>query len=151
MHEKELKQILVGIVFQKNICSVIMPIGMDHLDFLKKGTIDEIIYEKCSCLLGGSKIFISKQKSNVLEKIKKNISRNSSEKFIFGKDYDYEKNTNGFIYEDKMGKMNLPLPNLSGDFQINNVFNISGTWPSHFEKTVDMQLDNLTWHAHISV
>ena len=58
-------------VFQKNICSVIMPIGMDHLDFLKKGTIDEIIYEKCSCLLGGSKIFISKQKSNVLEKIKK--------------------------------------------------------------------------------
>jgi len=108
-------------VFQKNICSVIMPIGMDHLDFLKKGTIDEIIYEKCSCLLGGSKIFISKQKSNVLEKIKKNISRNSSEKFIFGKDYDYKKNTNGFIYEDKMGKMNLPLPNLSGDFQISNV------------------------------
>ena len=108
-------------VFQKNICSVIMPIGMDHLDFLKKGTIDEIIYEKCSCLLGGSKIFISKQKSNVLEKIKKNISRNSSEKFIFGKDYDYKKNTNGFIYEDKMGKMNLPLPNLSGNFQISNV------------------------------
>ena len=58
-------------VFQKNICSVIMPIGMDHLDFLKKGTIDEIIYEKCSCLLVGSKIFISKQKSSVLEKIKK--------------------------------------------------------------------------------
>ena len=108
-------------VFQKNICSVIMPIGMDHLDFLKKGTIDEITYEKCSRLLGGSKIFISKQKSNVLKKIKKNISRNSSEKFIFGKDYDYKKNTNGFIYEDKMGKMNLPLPNLSGDFQISNV------------------------------
>jgi len=108
-------------VFQKNICSIIMPIGIDHLDFLKKGTIDEIIYEKCSCLLEGSKIFISKQKSNVLEKIKKNISKNSSKKFIFGKDFDYKKNTNRFIYEDKMGKMNLPLPNLSGDFQISNV------------------------------
>ena len=108
-------------VFQKNICSIIMPIGIDHLDFLKKGTIDEIIYEKCSCLLEGSKIFISRQKSNVLEKIKKNISKNSSKKFIFGKDFDYKKNTNGFIYEDKMGKMNLPLPNLSGDFQISNV------------------------------
>ena len=108
-------------VFRKNLCSVIMPIGIDHRDFLKEGTIDEITYEKCSHLLGGSKIIISEQKSNVLEKIKKNIFRNSSEKFIFGEDYDYKKNINGFIYKDKIGKMNLPLPNLSGDFQISNV------------------------------
>ena len=108
-------------VFQKNLCSVVMPIGIDHLNFLKKGTIDEIIYEKCSHLLGGSKIIVSEQKSNVLEKIKKNISINSSEKFIFGEDYNYKKNTNGFVYKDKIGKMNLPLPNLLGDFQISNV------------------------------
>jgi len=108
-------------VFQKNLCSVIMPIGIDHRDFLKEGTIDEITYEKCSHLLSGSKIFVSEQKNDVLEKIKKNITNNSSEKFIFGEDYDYKKNTNGFIYKDKIGKMNLPLPNLSGDFQISNV------------------------------
>ena len=108
-------------VFQKNLCSVIMPIGMDHRDFLKEGTIDEITYEKCSHLLNGSKIFVSEQKNDVLEKIKKNITNNSSEKFIFGKDYDYKKNTNGFIYKDKIGKMSLPLPNLLGDFQISNV------------------------------
>lgn len=108
-------------VFQKNLCSVIMPIGIDHRDFLKEGTIDEITYEKCSHLLSGSKIFVSEQKNDVLEKIKKNITNNLSEKFIFGKDYDYKKNTNGFIYKDKIGEMNLPLPNLSGDFQISNV------------------------------
>ena len=108
-------------VFQKNLCSVIMPIGIDHRDFLKEGTIDEITYEKCSHLLGGSKIIISEQKSNVLKKIKKNISKNSSEKFIFGEDYDYKKKANRFIYKDKIGKINLPLPNLSGDFQISNV------------------------------
>ena len=34
---------------------------------------------------------------------------------------DYKKKANGFIYNDKFGKMNLPLPNLSGDFQISNV------------------------------
>ena len=28
-----------------------MPIGIDHKDFLKKGTIEEIVYEKCSHLL----------------------------------------------------------------------------------------------------
>ncbi len=108
-------------VFQKNMCSVVMPIGIDHLNFLKKGTIDEIVYEKCSHLLGRSKIFISEQKSNVLEKIKKNIFNNSSKKFILGENYQYKKNNNGFIYEDKLGKLNLPLPNLLGDFQLSTV------------------------------
>jgi len=107
-------------VFQKNICSVVMPIGIDHRDFLKKGTIDEIIYEKCSHLLSGSKIFVSEQKDDALEKIKKNIINNSSKKFIFGEDYGYKKNTNGFVYEDNLGKVNLPFPNLLGDFQISN-------------------------------
>ncbi len=108
-------------VFQKNLCSVVMPIGIDHRDFLKVGTIDEIVYEKCSHLLSGSKIFVSEQKKSVLKKIKKNIANNSSKKFIFGEDYNYEKNADGFIYKDNINKMNLPLPNLSGDFQISNV------------------------------
>ena len=108
-------------VLEKNIASVVMPIGLDHKDFLKKGTIDEIVYEKCSHLLGESKIVVSEQKNSVLQKIKKNIANNSSEKFIFGEDYDYKKNSKGFIYKDKLGKINLPLPNLSGDFQISNV------------------------------
>ena len=108
-------------VLEKNIASIVMPIGIDHKDFLKKGTIDEIVYEKCSHLLEKSKIFVSEQKNDVLEKIKNNISNNSSEKFIFGENYDYKKNTNGFVYKDKLGKINLPLPNLLGDFQISNV------------------------------
>ena len=108
-------------VLEKNIASVVMPIGVDHKDFLKEGTIDEIVYEKCSHLLGGSKIIVSEQKNDVLEKIKKNIASNSSEKIIFGENYSYKKNANSFIYKDKLGEMNLPTPNLLGDFQISNV------------------------------
>ena len=109
-------------VFQKNICSVVMPIGIDHREFLKEGTIDEIVYEKCSHLLSGSKIFVSEQKNDVLEKIKKNIANNSSKKFILGEDYKYKKKNNGFVYEDKLGKINLPLPKtLLGDFQLGTV------------------------------
>ena len=98
-----------------------MPIGMDHKDFLKKGTIDEIVYEKCSHLLSGSKIIVAEQKENILAKIKKNISKNSSEKFIFGENYKYKKNIKGFIYMDNKEKINLPMPNLLGDFQISTV------------------------------
>ena len=108
-------------VLEKNIASVIMPIGIDHKDFLKEDTIDEIVYEKCAHLLGGSKIVISEQKNDVLEKIKKNIVNNSSEKSIFGENYNFKKNTKGFFYKDEFGEMNLPLPNLLGDFQISNV------------------------------
>jgi len=108
-------------VLEKNIASVVMPIGIDHKDFLKKGTIDEIVYEKCSHLLNGSKIIVSEQKKDVLEKIKKNINGNSSEKLIFGKDYNFKRNTKGFLYQDKLGQISLPLPNLKGDFQISNI------------------------------
>ena len=108
-------------VLTKNIASIIMPIGIDHKDFLKDGTIDEIVYEKCSALLNGSKIFVSEQKKEILKKIKKNISNNTSEKIIFNENYSYEKKVNGFLYNDELGKINLPLPNLSGDFQISNV------------------------------
>ena len=108
-------------VLEKNIASVIMPIGIDHKDFLKKGTIDEIVYEKCSHLLEGSKIIVSEQKQDVLEKIKKNIAYNSSEKLIFGENYNFRKKAKDFFYKDKLGEMNLPLPNLLGDFQISNI------------------------------
>jgi len=108
-------------VLEKNIASVIMPIGIDHKDFLKMGTIDEIVYEKCSALLNGSKIVISEQSQDVLQKIKKNISNNNSEKIIFSKNYNYKKINEGFIYNDDFGKINLPFPNLLGDFQISNV------------------------------
>jgi len=108
-------------VLKQNIASIVTTIGMDHKDFLKKGTIDEIVYEKCSHLLEGSKIIISEQKEEVLKNIKKNISKNSSLKFIFGEDYKYTKTNNGFIFKDKKGEINLPYPNLLGDFQISNV------------------------------
>ena len=108
-------------VLEKNIASVIMPIGIDHKDFLKKGTIEEIVYEKCSHLLSGSRIFVAEQKGKVLKIINKNILNNSSKKIIFGKDYNYKKNYGGFVYKDNKGKINLPLPNLLGDFQLSNV------------------------------
>jgi len=108
-------------VLEKNIASVVMPIGIDHKDFLENGTIEEIVYEKCSHLLNSSLVVVAEQKAGVLEKIKKNISNNSSKKIIFGEKYNYTKNEKGFTYKDNFGQINLPLPNLHGDFQISNV------------------------------
>jgi len=108
-------------VLYKNIASVITPIGVDHIDFLRKGTIDEIIYEKCSHLLNNSKIIVAEQRNDILYKIKKNIGKNTSTKTFFGEDYEHKENTSGFTYKDKIGKINLPQPNLLGDFQLSNI------------------------------
>ena len=111
-------------IIKSNLASVITSIGIDHTDWLpnEDQTIDRIIFEKTSALLN-SKIIVSKQStSEVLNKIQKSLSNNSSEKIMFNNDYNYSLNENGFIYyEDKYGGLKLPMPNLNGEFQISNV------------------------------
>ena len=70
-----------------------------------------------------SKIIISKQSSNeIIDKIKDSIKKNSSNQLIFGNDFNYSLNENGFFYyEDSYGGLKLPLPNLEGEFQLSNV------------------------------
>ncbi len=111
-------------IIKSNLASVITAIGLDHLDWLPKNkqTIDQIIFEKTSSLLA-SKIIVSKQSSNeTLNKIANSIEKNSSKKIIFGNDFNYSLNENGFFYyEDKYGGLKLPLPNLEGEFQLSNI------------------------------
>ena len=56
-----------------------------------------------------------------MKNIKKNIYKNSSLKFIFNEDYKYTKTHSGFTYMDNKGIINLPHPNLLGDFQLATV------------------------------
>ena len=85
-------------VLDHNIASIISSIGIDHKDFLKEGTIDEIIIEKCSTLLDNSKIIVSKQSSlEILNKIKEAINTNTSKKVIFGENLPKKKNAKVFI------------------------------------------------------
>ena len=111
-------------IIKSNLATVITAIGLDHLDWLPKNkqTIDQIIFEKTSSLLA-SKIIVSKQSSNEnLNKIVGSIKKNSSKKIIFGNDFNYSLNENGFFYyEDKYGGLKLPLPNLEGEFQLSNI------------------------------
>ena len=111
-------------IIKKNLASIITAIGLDHLDWLpdNEKTIEKIVYEKTSTLLN-SKIIVAKQiDAETLDIIKNNISSNTSKKIIFNEQYNYSQKENGFInYEDEIGKLKLPSPNLIGDFQIENV------------------------------
>ena len=111
-------------ILKKNLASVITSIGLDHLDWLPKNeqTVDKIIFEKTSTLLN-SKIIIAKQSSDEIHnKIKETISKNSSQKYFFYDNYNYSIQENGFVfYEDDIGGIKLPEPNVKGQFQLENI------------------------------
>ena len=109
-------------VFKNNLMTMIGLIHTDHLQWLKNKTIDGIIHEKTSKLLN-SNIFINKQlNEEIREKIEKALINNSSNKYFFGKEFNISKQENGFIYyQDNMGEIVLPEPNVLGDHQLYNI------------------------------
>ncbi len=109
-------------VFNKNLASIIGPIGLDHLQWIKNKTIDGVIYEKTAKLLN-SNIFVNKQSNKeTTSKIEKALENNQSNKYFFGKDFNILRAENGFIqYEDHKSSIILPEPNVLGDHQLENI------------------------------
>ena len=52
-----------------------MNINKQHLNFLTKKTLDEVIYQKVGFLSNFTHIYVGKQTPNVLNKIKKNLKK----------------------------------------------------------------------------
>ena len=111
-------------ILKNNLASVVTSIGLDHLDWLPKNeqTIEKIIFEKTSSLLN-SNIIVAKQSTNkIKENIKKTISNNRSNKFFHNENYSFTMQENDFFYyEDQFGGIKLPMPNVKGQFQLENV------------------------------
>ena len=111
-------------ILKNNLASIVCSISKDHLDWLPKDqqTVEKIVFEKTSSLLN-SNIIVSKQNSmDTTDCIKKVILKNSSEKLYFNEDFSYSNGENGFFYyEDKFGGLKLPLPNILGQFQLENI------------------------------
>ena len=67
-------------------------------------------------------IIVAKQSSKkITDCIKQNLFKNPAKKIFFNEDYSYSLNENGFFYyQDKYGDLKLPLPNVLGEFQLDN-------------------------------
>jgi dihydrofolate synthase/folylpolyglutamate synthase len=111
-------------ILKENLASVVTSISKDHLDWLEKDqqTIEKIVFEKTSTLLK-SKIIVANQSSKkTMDCIKKTIYKNPSNKVFFNDDFSYSVGENDFFYyEDKLGGLILPMPNILGQFQLENI------------------------------
>ena len=111
-------------ILKNNLASIVTSIGLDHLDWLPENdqTVEKIIFEKTSSLLN-SNIIVAKQSTNkIKENIKKTILNNRSNKFFHNENYSFTMQENDFFYyEDQFGGIKLPMPNVKGQFQLENV------------------------------
>ena len=111
-------------ILKENLASIVCSCSIDHTDWLpkKEQTIEKIVFEKTSTLLK-SNIIVAKQNSEeTMNCIKRTISQNPSNKVFFNDNFSYSINENDFFYyEDKSGGLKLPMPNVLGQYQLENI------------------------------
>ena len=111
-------------ILKENLASVVCSCSIDHTDWLPKDerTIEKIIFEKTSTLLNSNIIVAKQSTKETMNSIKKTISQNLSSKVFFNDDFSYSINENDFFYyEDKLGGLKLPKPNVLGQYQLENI------------------------------
>ena len=111
-------------ILKNNLASVVTSIGLDHLDWLPENeqTVEKIIFEKTSSLLNSHLIVAKQSNTEIVDNIKKTLSNNSSHKFFHNENYSFTMQENDFFYyEDQFGGIKLPMPNVKGQFQLENV------------------------------
>ena len=125
-------------ILETNLASIVTSISKDHLDWLPKDkqTIEQIVFEKTSKLLNSNIIVAKQSTKETMDCIKKTIPQNKSNKVFFNDDFSYSVNENDFFYyEDKFGGLKLPMPNVLGQYQLENISTAIATL-----RTLDLEI-----------
>ena len=106
-------------VFSFPRAQAIVNINKQHLNFLKKKTLDEIINQKIGYLSKFTNIYIGKQKIKVLRKIKKILNKNPS-KCAYST-WKLKKIKNDYFYIDKFNKIKIRSNNIQSKGLLENL------------------------------
>ncbi len=95
-------------------------INKQHLNFLKRKTLNEIIKEDVGSLSNFTNIYIGKQLPDVLRKIKILLKNNTS-KIIYPNSWRLIKKSNQYYYQDRKFKIKLNTKNVYSKGMFENV------------------------------
>ena len=109
-------------VFDFPLAQVIVNINKQHLNFLKKKTLDEVVYQKVGFLSNFTQIYVGKQRPDVLNKIKKNLKSNKS-KINYPNSWKLLKKNKHFFYRDKKNKIKLNTKDIHSKGLLENLCN----------------------------
>jgi len=102
------------------IIQICTNINKQHLNFLKKKTLNEIIKEDVAYLSDYTSIYIGKQSPHVLKKIKMQLKNNKS-KIIYPNSWKLIKKGNQYYYQDRKFKIKLNTKNVYSNGMLENV------------------------------
>ena len=97
----------------------IVNINKQHLNFLKKKTLDEIINQKIGYLSKFTNIYIGKQNKKVLRKIKKVLNKNPSKQTYSS--WRLKKLKGDYFYIDKFNKIKIRSNNIHSKGLLENL------------------------------
>ena len=107
-------------VFDFPLAQVVVNINKQHLNFLAKKTLNEIIFQKVGFLNNFTNIYIGKQKPTVLRKIKSNLKKNKSN-IIFSNSWKLIQKKNQYYYLDRKIKIKLVTKNIHSKGLLENL------------------------------
>ncbi len=95
-------------------------VNKQHLNFLKRKTLDEVIREDVGFLSNFTNIYIGKQRPYVLRKIKTLLKSNKS-KIIYPNTWKLIKKSNHYYYQDRKFKIKLNTKNVYSRGMFENI------------------------------
>ena len=107
-------------VFDFPLAQVVVNINKQHLNFLKKKTLDEVVYQKVNFLSNFSRIYVGKQRPSVLNKIKRNLKNNKS-RINYSNSWKLIKKNKHSFYKDKKNKIKLNTKNIHSKGLLENL------------------------------
>ncbi len=99
--------------------TVITPVAMDHQSFLGD-TLPEIAFEKAGILKRGVPCVVGRQEDAALEVIERQAARVGAPLLIHGQHWQVTTERARLVFMDETGLLDLPLPTLRGQHQIEN-------------------------------
>ncbi|MEN0001425.1 MAG: folylpolyglutamate synthase/dihydrofolate synthase family protein [Pseudomonadota bacterium] len=107
-------------VITKPAASVIMPIGLDHQDYLGE-TIEEIAGEKAGIIKEDVPVIVGHQPYPVARQVLENVAEMMGvDAYVYGQDYFAFEEHGRLVMQDSTGLIDLALPALKGRHQITN-------------------------------
>ena len=109
-------------IFDFPLAQVVVNINKQHLNFLDKNkkTLDEVVYQKVGFLSNFTRIYLGKQKPNVLKKIKRYLKKNRSE-INYPNTWKLIKKNKQYFYQDNKNKIILNSKNIHSKGLLENL------------------------------
>ncbi len=106
-------------VIEKPLVTIITPVSLDHMEYLGT-TVEKIAAEKAAIIKPGVPCIVGQQQSEATKVIVVAAKEKGAELYRFSHEWNVEKTWNGFKYISDSMKLDLPVPGLSGDHQLQN-------------------------------